>query len=106
MSVEGARLRRAAALGAVTGTRTFLAPAALALRGRLGKAARFVVPVLAAGELVADKLPMAPGRVEGPGLVGRVVFGALSGRTVAGGRGARVGDYLTNGALLPSGAYW
>ena len=45
MSVEGADLRRAAALGTVTGARTFLAPAALALRGRLGKAAKFALPV-------------------------------------------------------------
>ena len=75
MSVEGAGVRRAAALGTVTGARTFLAPAALALRGRLGKVAKFAVPPLALGEIVGDKLPMAPPRVEGPGLVGRVVSG-------------------------------
>jgi uncharacterized membrane protein len=84
-------VRRAAVLGAVSGARTFLAPAAPALRGRLGRVAKFAVPVLAAGEVVGDKLPMAPPRVEGPGLVGRVVSGAVSGRVSGGARGARVG---------------
>ncbi len=102
MSLEAARLRRAAALGAASGPRTFLAPAALALRGRLGKVAKFALPVLAAGELVGDKLPMAPPRVEGPGLVGRVVSGAVSGRVSGGARGARVGATFALAATYPS----
>ncbi len=95
-------VRRAAVLGTVTGARTFLAPAALALRGRLGTAAKFTVPVLAAGEVVGDKLPMAPPRVEGPGLVGRVVSGAVSGRVSGGARGARVGAAFALAATYPS----
>ncbi|HXF30820.1 MAG TPA: hypothetical protein VN522_04790 [Solirubrobacterales bacterium] len=101
MSAGGAGVRRAAVLGGVTGARTFLAPAALALRGRLGKAAKFVLPVLAAGELVGDKLPMAPPRTEGPGLVGRVVTGAISGRVSGGARGARVGAAFALAATYP-----
>jgi uncharacterized membrane protein len=104
MSAGGAGLRRAAVLGGVTGARTFLAPAALALRGRLGKVAKFALPVLAAGELVGDKLPMAPPRVEGPGLVGRVVSGAVSGRVSGGARGARVGAAFALAATYPSQA--
>jgi uncharacterized membrane protein len=104
MTLEGARVRRAAVLGTVTGTRTFLAPAALALRGRLGKVAKLAVPVLAAGEIVADKLPVAPPRVEGPGLVGRVVSGAVSGRVVGGARGARVGAAFALAATYPTQA--
>jgi uncharacterized membrane protein len=100
--VEAAGVRRAAVLGTVTGARTFLAPAALALRGRLGKAAKFALPVLAAGEVVGDKLPMAPPRVEGPGLVGRVVSGAFSGRVSSGARGARVGAAFALAATYPS----
>jgi uncharacterized membrane protein len=100
--VEAAGVRRAAVLGTVTGARTFLAPAALALRGRLGKAAKFVLPVLAAGEIVGDKLPMAPPRIEGPGLVGRVVSGAVSGRVSGGARGARVGAAFALAATYPS----
>ena len=102
MSLEGARVRRAAALGTATGARTFLAPAALALRGRLGKVAKFAVPVLAAGEIVGDKLPAAPPRVEGPGLVGRVVSGAVSGRVSGGARGARVGAAFALASTYPS----
>jgi uncharacterized membrane protein len=89
-------------LGTVTGARTFMAPAALALRGRLGKAARFVMPAIAAGELVGDKLPMAPPRVEGPGLVGRVVSGAVCGRVSGGTRGARVGAAFALATTYPS----
>ncbi len=103
MSAAEAVVRRAAVLGAVTGARTFLAPAALALRGRLGTAAKFALPALAAGELVGDKLPMAP-RVEGPGLVGRVVSGAFAGRVSGGGRGARVGAAFALAGAYPSQA--
>lgn len=99
-----AEVRRAAVLGTVTGARTFLAPAALALRGRLGTAAKFALPVLAAGEVVGDKLPMAPPRVEGPGLVGRVLSGAVSGRVSGGAKGARVGAAFALAATYPSQA--
>jgi uncharacterized membrane protein len=104
VSLEGARVRRAAVLGTATGARTFLAPAALALRGRLGRVAKFALPALAAGEIVGDKLPMTPPRVEGPGLVGRVVSGALSGRVSGGARGARVGAAFALAATYPSQA--
>jgi uncharacterized membrane protein len=89
-------------LGAATGARTFIAAAALALRGRLGTGARFALPALAAGELVADKLPMAPPRVQGPGLVGRVASGALAGRVSGGWRGARVGAAFALASTYPS----
>jgi uncharacterized membrane protein len=109
VSIDGAGARRAAVLGAATGARTFIAPAALALQGRigsgrLGMAAKVILPALAAGEIVGDKLPMAPPRVEGPGLVGRVVTGALSGRVSGGARGARVGAAFALAATYPSQA--
>jgi uncharacterized membrane protein len=107
MSREADGVGSAAVLGTVTGARTFLAPAALALRGRFGggragKAAKFVVPALAAGEIVGDKLPSAPPRVQGPGLVGRVLSGAGSGYAVGGARGARVGATFALAATYPS----
>jgi uncharacterized membrane protein len=102
VSVDASGLRQAAILGAVTGARTFLAPAALALRGRYGHAAKFVVPVLAAGELLGDKLPSAPPRSQGAGLIGRVASGAVTGRTVAGTRGALVGATFALAATYPS----
>jgi uncharacterized membrane protein len=104
VSASGAGVRRAAALGTVTGARTFLAPAALALRGRLGRVAKFAVPPLALGEIVGDKLPMAPPRVEGPGLVGRVVSGAISGRVSGGSPGLRAGAAFALAATYPSQA--
>jgi uncharacterized membrane protein len=104
VSLEGAELRRAAALGTVTGARTFLAPAALALRGRLGRVARFALPALAAGELVGDKLPSAPPRSQGPGLVGRVISGAFTGRVSGGNRGLRIGAAFTLASTYPSQA--
>jgi uncharacterized membrane protein len=83
---------RAAALGAATGARTFVAPAALALRGRLGKVAGVAVPLLAATELVADKLPSTPPRSEVlQGLAGRLASGTFAGAVVGGRPGARVG---------------
>jgi uncharacterized membrane protein len=104
MSAAGAGVRRAAVLGTVTGARTFLAPAALALRGRLGTAAKFALPALAASELVGDKLPTAPPRSQGPGLVGRVISGAFAGRVSGGGRGARVGAAFALAGTYPSQA--
>jgi uncharacterized membrane protein len=104
VSAAGAGVRRAAALGTVTGARTLLAPAALALRGRLGKVAKFAVPPLALGEIVGDKLPMAPLRIEGPGLVGRVVSGAFSGRVSGGSPGLRAGAAFALAATYPSQA--
>jgi uncharacterized membrane protein len=104
VSAAGAGVRRAAALGTVTGARTFLAPAALALRGRLGKVAKFAVPPLALGEIVGDKLPMAPPRVEGPGLVGRIVSGAISGRVSGGSPGLRAGAAFALAATYPTQA--
>jgi hypothetical protein len=104
VSAAGTGVRRAAALGTVTGARTFLAPAALALRGRLGKVAKFAVPPLALGEIVGDKLSMAPPRVEGPGLVGRVGSGATSGRLSGGSPGLRAGGAFALAATYPTQA--
>jgi uncharacterized membrane protein len=38
--------------------------------------------VLAFGELIADKLPKTPGRTAPPGLIARILLGALSGAAV------------------------
>jgi uncharacterized membrane protein len=101
-SSERTGLRQAAVLGSVTGARTFVGLAGLAVRGRLGRAAKFVVPVLAAGEMVGDKLAMAPGRSEAPGVAGRVVAGAIAGRVTGGWRGARVGAAFALATTYPS----
>jgi hypothetical protein len=86
------RHRVAAALGAASGARSFAGAAALALRGRPRAGwARGAILALAAGEAVADKLPIAPARSEPLGLVGRLLGGASSGAAVAGRRGAAIG---------------
>ena len=41
--------------------------------------AAIILTVLAVGELIADKLPFTPSRLKIPGLVGRVIFGAVCG---------------------------
>jgi len=64
-----------ALLAAASGARTFSGVAALE--------PRTVVPVLALGELVVDKLPNTPNRNEGLSLLGRVVAGAVIGAVVA-----------------------
>ncbi|TWR31315.1 DUF4126 family protein [Mucilaginibacter pallidiroseus] len=88
---------RAAGLGAVAGMRTFLAPAIIShfysrhkSQNIEGSAVGFVqtIPtskvfkVLAAGELIGDKMPMAPNRTEAPGLIGRIVTGVFTGATI------------------------
>jgi len=91
-------LNKIVILGAVAGMRTMLAPALLssALKKRSSKRLRrsnlrfmqsgstaTVFKLLAAGELVGDKLPMTPNRTELAGLIGRGVSGALVGATLA-----------------------
>lgn len=91
-------LARAALLGAVAGMRTQLPLALLAHEARQGRvAARADLPLAllrsplafpllaasAAGELVVDKLPIAPSRLAPGPFFGRVVFGGLAGAVLA-----------------------
>ena len=72
---------RSLGLGAVAGLRSMTAPAAaFSLRDR-----RIAVPLalLAAGELIADKLPVTPSRLAPPSLGLRLASGALCGWIVA-----------------------
>jgi uncharacterized membrane protein len=55
--------------------------------------------VAAAGELVGDKLPMTPSRLEPPGLAGRLVMGALAAGLFAQTRQARWLPAAAIGAL-------
>jgi uncharacterized membrane protein len=72
---------RAATLGAICGMRSFSGPAVLSLRLE-HPAARFL-PVLAAGEMIADKTPFVPDRIEPLPLAGRAFTGALTGALLA-----------------------
>lgn len=102
---------RALALGVVTGMRSQLPPALLAWRqaqgvlpegvagpGRIFRR-RGAVPLLtltAVGELVGDKLPMTPSRMEAGPLLGRLTLGATAGAGIASafGRSRVVGGVL------------
>jgi uncharacterized membrane protein len=82
-------LAPAAAIGAACGSRTFVALAVLAWRGRWGDGlVGRVLPVLSGGELIADKLPATRSRTEPPALAGRIAAGAACGAVVAGAPGA------------------
>jgi uncharacterized membrane protein len=85
-----AQLGPAAALGAATGMRSTVALAALILRRNDGlpaamrhPAARLAAAIAGASELVIDKLPMTPSRLEPPGLAGRVVSASLAAAVLA-----------------------
>lgn len=88
---------KAASLGAIAGMRTFYAPAVIShaysrlpangldespLQFMQSVTTSKVFKLLAIGELVGDKLPNAPNRTDLPGLVGRIVSGALAGSVV------------------------
>jgi uncharacterized membrane protein len=81
---------RAAALGITAGLRSQL-PLALLARTATGADPAWMGKRLlqtglylsAAGEMLVDKLPVVPGRIEPGPLAGRIVFGSLSGAIVA-----------------------
>ena len=90
------QVKTAAAIGAVAGMRTFTAPAVIgqmAKRGELEIGCEYlsalgnpitanVLAVLAASEIVADKLPITPNRTDLGGLIPRIISGALCGATL------------------------
>jgi len=70
---------RSFAIGAATGLRSMTGPAAVAGSAGWGR----ILPFLALGELVVDKLPAVPARTIPPALAVRAIAGALAGRAVA-----------------------
>jgi uncharacterized membrane protein len=91
-----------AAMGAVCGLRTFTGPAIVA-----GPVSRNTLVLLAAGELIADKLPFMPNRTEAPGLVARFIAGAFCGMAVAGRRkrSDRILSGIVGGTAALAAAY-
>jgi uncharacterized membrane protein len=85
---------RSLAIGAATGGRSFSGIAAVSLSSTpderpLGSpVAKVLVGLLAVGELVLDKSPKAPDRLEWRGLAGRIVFGGASAGLLARRHGA------------------
>lgn len=94
--------------GLIAGLRSLSAPAAVsaALAEEYALAAQ-VAPalrVLAAGELVADKLPFMPARTAPVALAGRVLLGALAGAALAAAyrRSLLLGALIAGAAAIPS----
>jgi uncharacterized membrane protein len=90
---------RAGILGVVAGLRSQFPAAALAATGLGPDGGPFALLgstggrrgafLAAAGEIVVDKLPVTPDRVELRGLLARVASGAIAGAVLATGTGAR-----------------
>ena len=83
-------LEHAAILGAATGMRSTVALAALIFRRSDGlpavlkhPAARRIAATADGAELVADKLPGTPSRLDPPGLTGRLIFASLAAAVLA-----------------------
>ena len=94
-------LRNASLLGAASGMRTFSSLGALALKQRLGgPRVRIAILAAAAGELVIDKLPGVPPRIEPPQIAGRMGSGAIAGHRVGGAQGAAAGAVVALGSTF------
>ena len=93
-TVKSTILRKALGLGAVAGLRSMSAPALLSRAASMGKVkgledtrfapllsptVSYILYVLAAGEMVADKSAGIPSRISPPALLGRAASGALVG---------------------------
>jgi uncharacterized membrane protein len=83
-------LEHAAVLGAATGMRSTVALAALILRRSDGlpaalrhPAARWIAAISDGAELVVDKLPGTPSRLDPPGLTGRLISAGLAAAVLA-----------------------
>jgi uncharacterized membrane protein len=97
-------------LGLVNGLRTLVPITVIAWCARAGLIALggswasflgswpavIVLTILALGELVADKLPKTPSRTRAVGLVGRFIFGGLSGAVLC----TAAGQSIVAGAVL------
>jgi len=76
-------LLRSAALGVAAGARSSLGLSAPALTGSVGGAVSSGAALMVGGELVADKLPATPSRLQPPALALRVLSGAGGAVTLA-----------------------
>jgi uncharacterized membrane protein len=108
-------LSRAALLGLATGGRSMSGLAALALTNRSTSGAlgsrwiRRLAGTAAAGELVGDKLPQVPSRLQPQGLLPRLALGAIAGTVLArreGGSGNRTASAAVVGLAGAAAGSW
>jgi uncharacterized membrane protein len=95
--MSGTHLVNAALAGAATGLRSTVGVGALVDTGSSGlpavassHAARIGAGLGVAGELVVDKLPNTPSRLELPGLLARVALASVAGAVIARASDARM----------------
>ncbi|TSD66836.1 DUF4126 family protein [Inquilinus sp. KBS0705] len=110
---------QAAGLGLIAGMRTFIAPAVISHMYSRHPSKKLrkskldflqtittskIFKVLAAGELIGDKLPTAPNRTAAPGLIGRALSGAVAGAAVyrVAGKNMVVGSLIGSAAAVAS----
>jgi uncharacterized membrane protein len=108
-------LLTAGLLGVVAGLRSQLPNAVLAARGLepaggpltlLGSGpGRRASYLAAAGEIIADKLPMTPSRVDRGPLIGRIASGALAGTAFASATGVRGARLIPPAVAGAAGAF-
>jgi len=79
--METGTVWRSFAIGVTCGLRSMTGPAVV--RWRMTDPARLAFAALAAGELIADKLPGTPPRTIPPALAFRALSGGFAGRSVA-----------------------
>jgi len=81
VTMESRSLLRSLGIGATCGLRSMTGPAVV--RWRRGDRLRLAYAALAAGELIADKLPATPPRTIPPALLFRLLSGGVTGAHVA-----------------------
>jgi uncharacterized membrane protein len=95
-------------IGVIAGLRTLMAPTVVSWAASLGwlkleggglaflthPATRYILSVLALGELVNDKLPKTPSRKVPPQFIARIVTGAFSGAALGASRQALIGGLI------------
>jgi uncharacterized membrane protein len=95
-------LLTAGALGAVSGSRSMLAPALVA-RAVGSSPYAPILSLFAAGEMAADKMPFIPARTDALPLVGRVASGAMVGAALT--KGNRAAGALAGAAGALAASY-
>ena len=102
--MENGRLyARAFGIGVVAGMRSMTAPAIASASARNGRSAGLAA--LAIGEMVVDKLPFAPSRLQIPALLIRAGSGAFAASTLAEKQGDRRIAAAIGAAGAIAGAY-
>lgn len=93
---------RAAGYGFASGLRATAAPAALGARSS-GLGRLLIIPAI--GELIADKLPSTPSRLEPSGLIARLLAGGYAGWRVSEGDRTRIVAVATGALAAVAGAF-